>query len=249
MRMRLQVINALAPHDPEAALKFFHATRGSNNIANRSGPEDPELQLESSLVNHVVAADPKRAFALAEDMLNRTSSALLIETLTSLAAKDRTLAGRLASDMTKKVQGQELIKNADAAFLAGRLLQIVHTPQGVKQDGDATQKGGLLSDDEFRDLFLKVLSELLAYSPPAENKITPEFMAVRNLANVITQMAPEVKVYAPDRADATEKKILEITGSVGQPTAEWQRYQTAVTNAPVETALESVAQAPVQMRD
>jgi len=249
MRMRSQVIEALAPHDPEAALKFFHATQVRGDSANQYGPDDPELQLESSLVNQVAAADPKRAFEMAEDMLKRSYSASLVGNLTHLAARDRTLAGRLAHDMAKKVKEPELIKNAEAAFLATSLLQTARASKGAKTDGDNTQPSGLLTDDEFRDLFLKVLSELLEYTRPEQNTYPPEYVAARNLASAVAQMTPEIKTYAADRANAAEKKIAEIMGPAGDAGGEWQRYQTAAATGPVETALESVQQAPLQMRD
>lgn len=249
MTLRQQVISALAPHNPAAALKFLQSTRMSTEFMNQPGMDDSELRLESSLVNQVVAADPKRAFELAEEMLKRSSSALLIETLTRLAAKDRELAKRLAHDMAKKVEGQDLIKNLEAGYLCSSLLQIVRTePKGVKQDGDAMPQR-LLSDEESRDLFLKMLSDLLSYSPSEDNPYKPEYGAARSLAAFIRQMYPEVKAYAADRAVAIEKKISELIGSVNHQGAEWQRYQTAATTEPIETALESVAQAPPQMRD
>ena len=250
MKMRQQIINALAPHDAEAALKFLQSTRLSVDVATQYGQVDPELQLESTLVNLVIAADPKRAFELAEDMLKRSSSAMLIETLNRLAAKDRDLASRLAHDMAKKVQAQDLIKTREAAYLACSLLLTVRTaPGSVKPDGDGADQGRLLSDEEFQELFLKVVSDLLAFSPPEPSFYTPESDSARNLASTIRQMDREVKTYAADRAHAIDEKTGELIGPVQQISGDWQRYQMAAANGPVEAALDTVSQAPAPMRD
>jgi len=246
--LRQQIISALTPYDPAAALKFLQSTRLSTELMNQPGMSDAEL--ESSLINQVMAADPKRAFELAEEMLKRSSSALLIETLTRLSAKDRELAKRLAHDMAKKVEGQDLIKSPEASYLCSSLVRSARTkPKGVeKQDGDA-QPQALVTDEESRDLFLKILSDMLSYAPSEESPYSPEYGGARALATLIRQMEPEIKAYAADRAVAIEKKVSELIGSVNQQGTEWQRYQTAATTEPVETALESVAQAPPQMRD
>jgi len=249
MTLRQQVISALAPHNPEAALKFLQSTRMPTEFMNQPGMNDSELRLESSLVNQVVTADPKRAFELAEEMLKRSSSALLIQTLARLAAKDRELAKRLAHDMAKKVEGQDLIKNLDAGYLSSSLLRIVRTePKGVTQDGDANPQP-LLSDEECRDLFLKMISDVLSYSPSGDSPYAPEYGNARTLAAFIRQMDTEVKAYAADRAVAVEKRISELIGSAIQPGSDWRRYQAAATTEPIETALESVAQAPPPVRD
>jgi len=246
MNLRQEVIHALAPHDPDAALKFLRSTRISHDLISQSG-QDPEMQLESSLANQIAATDPKRAFELAEDMLKRKCSNLLTDTLSRLAAKEPELAIRLARDIAKKVEGEDLVKNPEAAYLGSSLLQTVHSKP--LEEGNGKQQRRLLSNEDFRDLFLKVVSDFLSYSPPPQNPYTTENYAVRNLAGLIRQMAPDVKTFAPDSVDQIEKKISEVLGAFDVPGKEWQQYQTLVTNEPIETALESVQQAPPNMRD
>lgn len=251
MKLRQRLIRALAPHDPEAALKFLQSTRIPPELAGAQGQADPELPLEFQLVNQVVAADPKRAFDLAEDLLKRTSSALLIETLTQLAAKDRELAGRLAHDMVAKLTRQDLVKTRDAAYLAASLLNVARSTQAVtNNNGAGTASGRMLSDEDYRDLFLKLVAEVMSYSSSSTASYTPEHDAVRSLAAVIRQMPNELKTYAADRAASVDKKVVELIGHTDQQSlGDWQRYSTTINSAPVETALESVTEAPVQMRD
>lgn len=250
MQLRQRLIRALAPHDPEAALTFLQSTRIPPELAAAQGQADPELPLEFQLVNQVVAADPKRAFDLAQDLLKRTSSAMLIETLTQLASKDRELAGRLAHDMVAKLLREDLVKTRDAAYMAASLLNVVRSRQApTNNNGDRAASGRMLSDEDYRDLFLKLVAEVMSYPFSSLAGYSPEHDAARSLAAVIRQMPNELKTYAPDRAASVEKRVLELIGQTDQQLADWQRYQTTITTAPMETAFESVTEAPVQMRD
>ena len=251
MQLRQQLIRALAPHDPEAALKFLQSTRIPAELAVGDGQSDPELPLEFQLINQVVAADPKRAFDLAEDLLKRTSSAMLVETLSQLAAKDRELAVRLARDIAAKVMRQDLVKTREAAYLASSLLNIVRSTHTVTfSNGDGVTTTRMLSDENYRDLFLKLVDEVMGYSAPTPiTNYTPEYEAARTLASVIRQMPDEMKRYAAERAPSVDKKLADLLGPGEQPMADWQRYQTTVNSAPVENALDSVNEAPAQMRD
>lgn len=250
MKLRTAVIRALAPHDPETALKFLRATRQQLEPSPMYGQSDPEIVLESTLVNQIIATDPKRAFALAEDLLNRSFSSQLIETLNRLAQKDRDVASRLAHLMAKRIESQELIKTPEAAYLAGSLLQLLRTAQQIqKQNGDGADQHSLLSDEEFRELFLKVVNDLLAYSPPDMTFYSPELDNARVLAATLRQLNDEVKTYAADRAGLIEKKLTDLTGSIQQLPPEWARYQQAASSDSVDVALDTIAQAPTPMRD
>lgn len=251
VQLRQRLIRALAPYDPEAALKFLQSTRIPPELAAVQGLADPELPLEFQLVNQVVAADPKRAFDLAQDLLKRSSSAQLIETLTQLASKDSELAGRLAHDMVAKLLREDLVKSREAAYLTASLMNVVRLRQAAtNNNGDAAASGRMLSEEDYRDLFLKLVDEVMSYSSPSPiTNYTPEYDAARSLAVVIRQMPNELKMYAGDRAASAEQKVVELIGQREQQSGDWQRYQSTITSTPVETALESVTEAPEQMRD
>jgi hypothetical protein len=251
MKLRTQVIRVLAAHDPEAALKFLRATRQSTETPSALyGQGDPEIQLESTLVNQVIAADPKRAYELAEDLLNRSFASQLIETLNRLAQKDQDLASRLARAMARRIESQDLIKTREAAYLAGSLLQVLRTSQQlVKQNGGGADHNGLLSSEEFRELFLKVVTDFLTFSSADMSFYTPELDNARVLAATIRQLDAEVKTLAADRGTLIEKKVADLTGPIQQMPAEWQRYQNAASNESVDVALETISQAPAPMRD
>jgi len=252
MQLREQLVQALGPHDPEMALNFLRATRTLENpegAPERTGV-DRELQLELSLATQIAAADPKRAFQMAEDTLKRGASASLIVTLQQLRAKDPELAAKLAHDIASKLANEKLLKNPEASYLASGFFRVVRSPIRTQPGGgDGAANTSLISEDEYRDLFIKVLSEALSYSTPGLNVYTPERNVVQNLLNTLKQMSSDLQRYAPERAAALEKKWSELNG-LGDPQAELrQRMQTTISNSPPDAALESVDSAPREMRD
>ena len=252
MQLREQLIQALGPHDPEMALNFLRATRTLENpegAPERTGV-DRELQLELSLATQIAAADPKRAFQMAEDTLKRGASASLIVTLQQLRAKDPELAAKLAHDIASKLANEKLLKNPEASYLASGFFRVVRSPIRTQPGGgDGAANTSLISEDEYRDLFIKVLSEALSYSTPGLNVYTPARNVVQNLLNTLKQMSADLQRYAPERVAALEKKWSELNG-LGDPQAELrQRMQTTISNGPPDAALESVDSAPREMRD
>jgi hypothetical protein len=148
-----------------------------------------------------------------------------------------------------KLMRQDLVKTREAAYLAASLLNVVRSAQ-LGTNGDGAASGRILSEQDQRDLFLKLVDEVTAYSAPTPiTNFTPEYDAARSLAMVIRQMPNELKAYAADRAVSVDKKLDDLIGQTQQPLADWQRYQATITSAPVETALDSVTEAPAQMRD
>lgn len=244
LALRQQVLRALTPHDPEGALKFLQSTRVTTSVN-----DEQEVQLESSLINQILSNDPKRAFELAEAQLQRTSSQTLNDTLSQLALKDRELACRLARDIAKKVEGEDLFQDPQAAFLSSGLLQTAKNPLPPVKNGSQPQPERLLTEAEFRELFLKIVSELMAYKSSEDNAFGPETGIEQNLARVIGAMEPEIKSYAPERADAIIQKISELGAVATAPAVGWQKYQAAAMSEPIDVALESVEQAPPGMRN
>jgi len=252
MQLRQQLIEVLGPHDPEMALNFLRSTRTLANPEGglRRAQGDRELQLELSLAGQITATDPKRAFQMAEESLKKGASPSLIDTLNRLRSKDSELAAKLAHDIAAKLANERLLRNPDAAYLASGFLRIVRSPGRTQMGGgDGAANASLISEDEFRDLFEKVLSEALSYSPPALNAYTPERDAAQNLFSILKQMSTDLQRYAPDRAAAFEKKWSELS-SLGDPQGELrQRFQTAINTGPPDAALESVDQAPRELKD
>jgi hypothetical protein len=250
MKMRQQIIHAIAPRDPEAAVKFMQSTRLQSESATRYGDGDPEVQLEMQLINQIVDTDPKRAFELTEDLLKGGLSYQLLSPLNGLAAKEPELAQRLAHDIMRKIISQDLRKDSTAAYLLGSLIQVVKsagTSKAQQEDGESHH--ALLSKEDLGDLFQKIFNEVLSYSPGTNPMYGPEYGVMRTLATTLRQLPDDTRTYAGTRAEAVEKKVNELLGSPETAVYDWQKYQTAINNDPLENALQTIADAPEPMRD
>jgi hypothetical protein len=252
MQLREQVVEALAPHDPEMALNFLRATRTVSppEMVQVGVQGNQEHQLELLLASQIIATDPKRAFQMAEDTLKKGASPSLVDTLNRLRSKDPELAAKLAHDIATKLMNERLLRNPEAAYLAAGFLRIVR-PGGRTQlgGGESATNTSLISEDEFRDLFQKVLAEVLSYSLPAANAYPPERNLAQNLLSTLKQMSADLQRYAPDRAAAFDKKWLEMNNQGDLQGEVRQRLQTTLNNGTPDAALESVNQAPREMRD
>jgi hypothetical protein len=116
------------------------------------------------------------------------------------------------------------------------------------KNGDKTQPARLLSEEEYGELFLKIISEFMSHKSPEQNPYGPEYPIARSLAGFVGQMQEEIKTYAPERADAINKRVADLNGAMGQGPMEWQKYQNAAAKEPIDTALETVERAPEGMR-
>src|SRR5260370_18952747 len=96
MDLRRQLVECLAPHDPETALSFLRSTRTLlNPNAGQNNQTNQELQLELSIASQITVSDPKRALQIAEDSLKKGYSSGIIDTLARLRTADPDSATKL----------------------------------------------------------------------------------------------------------------------------------------------------------
>jgi hypothetical protein len=257
MQLRLEVVQTLVSHDPEATLAFVRATNtltspqaGQENY----GQSDREMQLELSLANQIAAKDPKLAVQIAEDMLKRGYSVNLLEIINRLRAREPELAAKLAQQIATKLQSEKLLKNQEASYLAMMLLReapapIENDPRSLGNPPPPKTATPLLSEQAYRDLFEKTIAEALAYNPPSGNSYSPEGDNARNILNMLTSMAPVSAKYALASGALIEKKMVELNTPPNPQSARWQEYQEAINTGTVDEGLERVRQAPREMRD
>src|SRR2546423_924853 len=166
MQLRQEVLQVLGPRDPEMALSFLRST---NTLTSPEPGQDinhrnQELQFEVTLASQILARDPKRALQIAEDTLKKGYSYNLLEIINRLRSTDPESAARLAKQIAGKLQGESLLKNQEATNLAINLLRIAHSPARRPDATSSKTELALLSEQEYRDLFEKTLSEALSYS-------------------------------------------------------------------------------------
>ena len=251
MDLRFQVLQCLAPHDPETALSFLRSTRTLvNPETGQNNQPDRELQFELSIASQITVGDPKRALQMAEDSLKKGYSSTLIDTLNRLRTSDPDSATQLAKDVAAKLQAEKLLSNPEAANLALNLLRVAHMPARRNQNANSGKANiTLLSDQEFRDLFQKIIAEGLSYKDSATNPYSVERNSAQNILNSLKGMTGDMETYVPGSSAAVEKRTNELNIPPDPQSARWQRYQGRIGTASLESGLEIVARAPKELRD
>src|SRR5256714_2315973 len=251
MQLRQEVLQVLGPRDPEMALAFLRST---DTLASPDRGQDinrrnQELQSEVLLANQILARDPKRALQIAEDTLKKGYSYNLVEIINRLRSSDPESAARLAKQIAGKLQGERLLKNQEATNLAINLLRIAHSTGGRTDASGSKAEIALLSEQEYRDLFEKTLSEALSYSVPPSNVYSIERDTAQNILNSLKSMTTEMAASSTVSIAAVDKKITELNAALDPQSARWQKYYETINSSSLDAGLESVAQSPREMRD
>jgi hypothetical protein len=254
MQLRQEVVMVLSPHDPELALNFLRATRSLADPNAQANQWNQELQLELSLASQIAAADPKSAMRVAEDTLKRGYSSMIVEIIGRLRSTDPELAAQLAKDVVAKLVNEDLIKSQEASNLAVNLLRVAHAVLGRNQrstDAAPPQKPELplLSEQEYKDLFEKVLASALAYKMQPGTQYSPEWNAAQSMLSGLYSMREDIRMYAPERVAMAEKKISELNTPSDPRNAVWQRTQQLMNSSSLDAALEEAAKAPSETRE
>ena len=251
MQLRYEVLQVLGPHDPETALAFLRSTNTlkSPDSAQNLNQRNQELQFEAMLANQILAKDPKRALQIAEDTLKRGYSYSLLEIVNRLRTSDPDAAARLTKQIAAKLQGEKLLKNQEATNLALNLLRTVQSSPRRARPSAAKAEVALLSEQEYRDLFEKVLAEGLSYSAPVSNSYSPERDSAQNILNSLKSMSQEMPGNSAANLAAIDKKLSEFNTRVDSLTSRWQKYGSTINSGSVEAGLEIAAQAPPEIRE
>ena len=248
-QLRQEVVNALAQRDPEMALEFLHSTHLSSSLPMANEQAKQEKQLELTLISRVAAKDPRRGLEMAEASLKSGLSASLIQVLSELKAKDGEAAAQLAHDILAKFQNQSLLTDSEAGYLASSFLPFVASGGRRRTgDGDNSPTVELLTDNELHDLVQKIVSEVLSYTAPNSNTYYPARDVALNLINSLNQLNSNRQILAPDKKAALDQKLVELRFG-NQQTEPWSKYQALINQGTPDAALESINQAPAEMRD
>jgi hypothetical protein len=253
MQLRQEVLQVLGPHDPEMALGFLRSTSAltlaAPDTGQRMNQRNVELQLELSLADQITAKDPKRALQIAEDALKKGYSFGLNQTINNLRRVEPELASKLAKEIATKLQGEKLLRNQEATYIALNLLMTARPPGRKTSTPPLKSELALLSDQEYRDLFEKTLAEALSFTPLANSGHSMERDLVQNILNSLKSMPADIPGSSVASIAAMEKKIVELTPAQEQQRVRWDKYNQTINNSSTDAALEAVGQAPPEMRD
>jgi len=247
-RLRFEAVQALAFNDPEEALNLFRATRKPIGPDVVREDQESERQFEMSLAAQIATRNPKRAYELAEESLKSGNFSNLFQMLTPLRRQsDQELAKSLVRDMLSKIMEEKLLKNPAAAELAFNLIRNSQPSSKEPVTSKNQDTSPLLSQQDYRALAQKVLSDALSVTKPPAGFNQETSTAQMLLMNLKMSMANELESIVPGSMASIQKKLSEMGG--GFQTAEtWHRYDEAIDNSSADAAKATISEAPPELR-
>jgi hypothetical protein len=263
-QLRNDVIRTLAETDPEAALDFLHST--TPKYSPYGGPRElvaQESALELSIADEIGRKDPNRALQIARKNLKKAYSPALMNTASQLAAsKNPELATELVHDITSKLLAEEkLLDNVEATTLAMTLTSY-YNASNKRAESTNTIPGpypgvvlqhlntGLLSEQEYKQLVQKMVREVLSYNIPANRQYDSSASALWTMMTGLKSLGDELDKIVSGGTAALTKKQTDLVGNItNQYLNQYQEYQNAIANNPVEAALETIEKAPPELRE
>lgn len=247
-QLRQDIVQALAEHDPDAALELLRATR--QPMAAALGQTEHfrhESALEMSIADQVMRKDPKRALQMARQSLKQGYSSNLINTLSELRRQDPELGAELANEIAAKVTNDKLL-NLDASYIASSLIRFVPSPEFASQSTNGVAQPPFLSEDRVKELVQKSLDEALSYSPSklAGQSYDPAKDAAWNLLTALKSFA-QLDAIIPGSSVAVEKKMAELNPA--NSSVSTRNYVTVYGVNASELSVEAIEKMPVETRE
>ncbi len=244
--MRLQIIQILTERDPDAALSFIYSSKPppNPNESSRSNSQQEGL-LELSIANRIATTDPNRALQIARQSLKSQYSVNLISTVGLLRQKNPELAAQFASEIASKLINDKLLSKPEAASVLVNLIRFAQRSRSAAvPNSDSNTPRPLLTDEQYRDLLQKALTEALSFSRPPSNVYSPERDAALNLLYGLRDLGPDLNNVSGDSVAAMRKKLAELN-----PDNQSVNYQNLIGSNTYEAALEGIEKAPLDQRE
>ncbi len=251
LQLRHQLLRMVARRDPQLALDLLQATRppmGNDSAQGRmlssrySQLSEEELALEQSLAVEAAANDPKRALQMAEDSLSKGVSYSLAPLLRKLQQKDADAAQRLAVDIIKKLQTENLSQNPSASFVAQDLLRNALRPQeatlGAKEQAIVAQAKPLNLDDQAK----RDLANIIARAALSQTTDTSILLSIQPLL-------PDLEKLVPERAEQLRKRVADAQKMLDPRAKQWMEYEPLMQNGTTDAILDAAQKAPPEMRN
>lgn len=242
--VRRQMVQSLAVHDAEFALRIYRQTRASDIAALMQSPKNlmpngndygrvqNEIQTEQMLVNEIAKQDPKRAVKLAREILEKGISYQLLELIERLREKEPEEAARLADEALRKLQDMDFAVNQNERNLAVNFV----TRLSQKAENEGAGKSKFVVNESS----LRALAE----------KIAVFFLRDPDVGNFYYQISgfiPVIEKYSPTRANQLRQRENEIKQKQ-ERTNPYERLNRINENADAETLVSEAQTAPSEMK-
>ena len=246
MQLRQEIVQALAPRDPDAAISFLQSTNPTSNSAfEQAELFRHESVLELAIADQIISKNPKRALQIARKNLKEGYSPSLTNTLLELVRKDPELGAELANEITSKLVGEKLLQRHDAAFVAANLLRFIPASEVGPESTNGSPPPPFLSEDRIRELVQKVLDEAVSYAPPPRQSYDPARDAAWNMLHALKSLA-RLDAITPGGTAAVEKKLAELMNS-GE--GAHVVYSSRGKPEELEVSLEAIGKMPAEVKE
>jgi hypothetical protein len=212
-QLRLELVQALALRDPEAALSLLQST--SQTVGSAFDKRDhikQESTLELAIADQIMRKDTKRALQMARQNLKRGYSSNLMNTLSQLRRQDPELGAELANEITAKVINEKLLTNTDAAYLAASLVRYIPYANPEPADKGAPRPS-FLPEDRVKELIQKVFDEAVSYTQPAGQSYDMARDTAWNMLHALKSISAQLDTINPGANAAVDKKLAEFEAS------------------------------------
>ena len=252
-QIRMEAVQLLALHDPEAALELLLATRRTNAADGEHLPDaNDESQFELSLAGQIALKNPQRAYELAEASLKSGYSQTLVFTIAQLRRSNEDLATKLSKSLANKLLADSLLESPNALEVMMQLLRSA-MPQSQSQASGSAKSDSLFSKEDTRALVQKMLDEILHFKPKPTDPVSQQMSYVQMMLYTLKGGLPNLNLdeIVPGTTAALDKKIKELGFSSPYITqsGEWAKYDQMLSNESLDQAIESIGQAPDYMRE
>ncbi|MGA9997894.1 MAG: hypothetical protein WBP93_20930 [Pyrinomonadaceae bacterium] len=247
-----QIMQQMLPRrDARLALEFLRATRLPQQPQAETGYKqaDYELQLEMNLIEQISREDPKLALQLAEESLSKGVSASLDSILINISEKDREGAARLLSEIIKKLQSENLLRNQEAASVAVSILSQLHTNHAFMPNADSDKGERPIADAQaVRDLMELVLTAAVNSSADADQSRWMERSIAQTLLSGLKPLMPQIEKFSPSQAAQLVRKQAQFNRTLDARSRFWQENAELLQKGSIEEMLDLASKAPPEMR-
>ncbi len=255
-QLRQEVLQLIARRDARMARDFLR-----NNRQNPRGPGtppsgyDPNAAQELNLASQIVATDPKEAFQIAEEHLEKGFQQQIISLLSQLRAKDSQLGDRLTDAIMKKLRSANLSEDYAAASFAFMLLRsALHPGEDEDEEARAPKPATATNLDErmIQELMSMVVNAALARTAKDTKKRDEDEddeEPGEYLLMELESMIKDVEKYVPTRAAALKARIAEINGDEDPEEKKAAEFESVMEKGSTEAMIEAAAKAPEEIRN
>ncbi|HEX7296425.1 MAG TPA: emp24/gp25L/p24 family protein, partial [Pyrinomonadaceae bacterium] len=266
-QIRADAVQTLAFRDAEAALTLLRSTRKpiKNEIDRREAETDKQMEL--TLASQIAAKNPERAFELAEASLKDGFSHTLLQTVENLNKVNPELGGTLSKDLVAKLLDTKLMQSPEGLAIAVGLLQ-GPSPPGFTNN--RRTQNALISEQDYRALVQKALSEALSAKPGEETStnmydvrmIPQDGMQTSTLVARVgggvemllltlrRSLGNDLDRFVPGGAAAVDKKLKEMHGGRDiERSNSVANLEDSIRNSSPDAARETINQAPPEIKE